>query len=546
MTLPDNRLNSAYQEMSCLAMKCRNEAQLPTLLGVVFKLLMGQSETIAEAVICRKSWHDERRKTMSNIGQNFIAGTWCNGQDNVANINPSDVTDLIGHYAQASRDQLDSALDAAKTAQKKWAATGLEARQTILMNIGNELMERRVELGTLLSREEGKPLAEGVGEIYRAGQFFTYYAAEILRQIGDTADSVRDGIEIDVRREPVGVVAIISPWNFPTATAVWKIAPALAFGNAVIWKPANLVPASAVALTEIIARQDIPHGLFNLVMGPGGSIGQSLIESPAIDAISFTGSLEVGKQIAVAAVGNLTKIQMEMGSKNALAIMDDGDLDIAVATALGGAFGGTGQKCTASSRLVVHDAVHDEFVERLVAAASAMKVGHALADGTQIGPVVSAGQLQENLQWIDVAKQEGGEILCGGEQVSRDDDGYYMTPAVVAGTKNHWRINREEMFAPVAAVIRVGSYDEALEVVNDTDFGLTSGIITRSLARATHFRRNAQTGVVTINLPTAGTDYHVPFGGRGNSSYGPREQGGYAKEFYTIVKTSYIAAGKPE
>ncbi|NCW30579.1 MAG: aldehyde dehydrogenase family protein, partial [Alphaproteobacteria bacterium] len=384
---------------------------------------------------------------MSNIGQNFIAGTWCNGQDNVANINPSDVTDLIGHYAQASRDQLDSALDAAKTAQKKWAATGLEARQTILMNIGNELMERRVELGTLLSREEGKPLAEGVGEIYRAGQFFTYYAAEILRQIGDTADSVRDGIEIDVRREPVGVVAIISPWNFPTATAVWKIAPALAFGNAVIWKPANLVPASAVALTEIIARQDIPHGLFNLVMGAGGSIGQSLIESPAIDAISFTGSLEVGKQIAVAAVGNLTKIQMEMGSKNALAIMDDGDLDIAVATALGGAFGGTGQKCTASSRLVVHDAVHDEFVERLVAAASAMKVGHALADGTQIGPVVSAGQLQENLQWIDVAKQEGGEILCGGEQVSRDDDGYYMTPAVVAGTKNHWRINREEMFA---------------------------------------------------------------------------------------------------
>ena len=286
---------------------------------------------------------------MSDIGRNFIAGTWCIGEDTVTNINPSDITDLIGHYAQASRDELDRALDSAKTAQKKWAATDLEARQTILMNIGNELMERRAELGTLLSREEGKPRAEGIGEIYRAGQFFTYYAAEVLRQMGDTADSVRDGIEIDVRREPVGVVAIISPWNFPTATAVWKIAPALAFGNAVIWKPANLVPASAVALTEIIARQDIPHGLFNLVMAPGDSIGQSLIESSAIDAISFTGSLEVGKQIAVAAVGNLTKIQMEMGSKNALAIMDDADLDLAVATALGGAFGGTGQKCTASS-----------------------------------------------------------------------------------------------------------------------------------------------------------------------------------------------------
>ena len=483
---------------------------------------------------------------MSETGQNFIAGAWCDGQSTIANINPSDLSDQIGHYAQADSAQLDRALDAAQTAQKKWAATGLEARQTILMNIGNELMERRIELGTLLSREEGKPLAEGVGEIYRAGQFFTYYAAEVLRQIGDTADSVRDGIEIDVRREPGGVVAIISPWNFPTATAVWKIAPALAFGNAAIWKPANLVPASAVALSEIISRQDIPHGLFNLVMGPGGSIGQKLVESSAINAISFTGSLDVGKQIATAAIANLTKVQMEMGSKNALAIMDDGDLDLAIATALGGAFGGTGQKCTASSRLVVHEAIHDEFADRLVAAASAMKVGHALADGTQIGPVVSAGQLAENLQWMETAKQEGGEVLCGGETVSRDHDGYYMTPAVIGGTKNDWRINREEMFAPIACIIKVGSYDEALDVVNDTDFGLTSGIITRSLARATHFRRNAQTGVVTINLPTAGTDYHVPFGGRGNSSYGPREQGSYAAEFYTIVKTSYIAAGKPE
>ena len=483
---------------------------------------------------------------MSKIGLNFIAGSWQSGHTDVENINPSDIEDVIGHYTQADRVQLDAALDAAKSAQRKWTATGLEARQTILMNIGNELIERRVELGTLLSREEGKPLAEGVGEVFRAGQFFTYYAAEVLRQIGDTADSVRDSVEIDVRREPVGVVAIISPWNFPTATAVWKIAPALAFGNAVIWKPANLVPASAVALTEIVARQDIPHGLFNLVMGPGGDIGHQLAKSPAVDAISFTGSLDVGKQIAGAAVANLTKVQMEMGSKNALAIMDDSDLDLAVAAALGGAFGGTGQKCTASSRLVVHEKIHDEFVDRLVASASAMRVGHALQDGTQIGPVVSAGQLAENLRWVDIAKQEGGDILCGGETVSREHEGYYMTPCVVAGTKNDWSINREEMFAPIACVIKVGSYDEALDVVNDTHFGLTSGIITRSLAYATHFRRNANTGVVTINLPTAGTDYHVPFGGRGNSSYGPREQGGYAKEFYTTVKTSYIAAGNPE
>ena len=482
---------------------------------------------------------------MTETKNNFIAGEWLAGDTSIENRNPSDLSDVIGHFAQASSSQLTKAVDAARSAQKIWAATGLEARQTVLMNIGNELMERSAELGTLLSREEGKPLAEGKGEVYRAGQFFTYYAAEVLRQIGDTADSVRPNIEIDVRREPVGTVAIVSPWNFPTATAVWKIAPALAFGNAVIWKPANLVPASAVALAEIISRQDLPAGLFNLVMGAGGSIGQQLIESPAIDAISFTGSVEVGKQIAQSAIGNLTKVQMEMGSKNALAVMDDGDMEIAVAAALGGAFGGTGQKCTASSRLIVHSAVHDEFVERLAAGAAAMVVDNALKDGTQIGPVVSQTQLDENMAYMELAKSEGGEIICGGDRVSRDTDGYYMTPAVVAGTSNDWRINKEEMFAPIACVIKADSYDEALHLVNDTHFGLTSGIVTRDLARASHFRRNSRTGCVMVNLPTAGTDYHVPFGGRGSSSYGPREQGGYAVEFYTTVKTAYISSGTP-
>ncbi len=300
---------------------------------------------------------------MADLQKNYIAGEWVAGDGEVENRNPSDLSDVIGHYAQASTTQLDDVIVSAKTAQKEWAATGLEQKQTALMNIGNELMARAEELGTLLSREEGKPLAEGKGEVYRAGQFFTYYAHEVLRQLGENADSVRPGIEVDVRREPVGTVAVISPWNFPTATASWKIAPALAFGNAVIWKPANITPASAVALTEIIARQDLPEGLFNLVMGAGRAVGQSLVESTGVNAISFTGSVPVGRGIAQAAVGNFTKLQMEMGSKNALAVMEDGDLDIAVAVALGGAFGGTGQKCTASSRLIVHEAVHDTFVE---------------------------------------------------------------------------------------------------------------------------------------------------------------------------------------
>ncbi len=482
---------------------------------------------------------------MAELHKNYIAGDWVEGVGTVENRNPSDLSDVVGHYAQASTDQMEDAISAAKTAQAEWAGYGLEAKQNALMNIGNEMMARAEELGTLLSREEGKPLAEGKGEVYRAGQFFTYYAHECLRQLGENADSVRPGIEVDVRREPVGTVAVISPWNFPTATASWKIAPALAFGNALIWKPANITPASAVALTEIIARQDIPKGLFNLVMGAGRDVGQRLVENSGINAISFTGSVPVGRGIAQAAVGNFTKLQMEMGSKNALAVMEDGDLDIAVAVALGGAFGGTGQKCTASSRLIVHEAVHDAFVEKLIAGAKAMKVGHALAEGTQMGPVVSQQQLDENMAYVDLGHSEGAELACGGERLELETNGYYMSPGVFLNTTNTMRINSEEMFAPLTAVIKVGSYDEALATVNDTEFGLTSGIVTRDLARATHFRRNADTGVVTVNLPTAGTDYHVPFGGRGQSSYGPREQGTYAREFYTTVKTSYIAAGTP-
>ena len=408
---------------------------------------------------------------------------------------------------------------------------------------GDDSSQRRA--GRAIVSREGKPLVEGKGEIYRAGQFFTYYAAEVLRQNGDTADSVRAGIEVDVRREAMGTVAIISPWNFPTATASWKIAPALAFGNAVIWKPANLTPASAVALSEIISRQDIPEGLFNLVMGSGASIGQALAESSQVDAISFTGSYDVGRQIATAAAKNLTKFQLELGSKNPLVIMDDADMDVAVAAATAGAYGSTGQKCTASSRLVVHEKVHDEFVDRMSKSTSALKVGHALEEGTQIGPAVSEQQLKSNLDYMDLARKEGCEVVCGGDALELKTPGYYMQPALLTGGDNAMRLNREELFAPMACVIKVVSYDEALKVANDTEFGLVSGIITRSLARASHFRRNAEAGCVMVNLPTAGTDYHVPFGGRKNSSFGPREQGQYAKELYTQVKTSYILAGNP-
>ena len=477
---------------------------------------------------------------------NWIAGEWVGSDARIENINPSDTRDVIGLYAQANFDDLERSVKAAINAQKQWRAKPLEARQAVLDRIGRALMENADSLGELLSREEGKTRPEGRGEIYRAGQFFTYYAAEVLRQMGDTADSVRPGIEIDVRREPVGVVAIISPWNFPMATAAWKIAPALAFGNAVIWKPANLTPASAVALTEIIAQQDIPAGLFNLLMGSGSVLGDGLTAHPGVDAVSFTGSVDVGRKVAMQAASHFAKVQLEMGSKNALLVMDDADLDLAVQTAANGAFGSTGQKCTASSRLVAHDTVLDAFVDKLQKHMQGLVVGHALDATTQIGPVSSLTQLNENIRYLGVGRNEGAELLCGGELLELETPGYFMQPALFINTNNSMTINREEMFAPIASVIGVGSYEEGLATVNDTKFGLTSGIMTRSLARANHFRRNAQTGCVMVNLPTAGTDYHVPFGGRGDSSYGSREQGQYAVEFYTTVKTSYIAQGEPE
>lgn len=478
--------------------------------------------------------------------RNLIAGRWRHGDETIADVNPSDLSDVIGHFAQAGTADVDDAVAAARGAQPTWWAAGIQRRHDVLMQIGTELMARAAEIGALLSREEGKPLAEGKGEVYRAGQFFTWFAAEALRCQGDQAESVRPGIEIEVRREPVGVVAIVTPWNFPVATPAWKIAPALAYGNAVVWKPANLTPASAVALAQVIDRAGLPPGTFNLVMGPGGAVGDRLVGHPDVAAVSFTGSVEVGSGIAARVLANRARLQMEMGSKNPMLIMDDCDIDLAVAHSCNAAFGGTGQKCTAASRLIVHRKVLDMFTDRLVRAAEALQVGHALAEGIQIGPVVSAAQLEGNMGWIDRGKAEGAELLTGGQRLERPTTGHFMAPAVFAGTRNDMAMNRVEMFAPITCIIPADSYAEALSIANDTPFGLTAGIMTASLARAAHFRANMRAGCVMVNLPTAGTDYHVPFGGRGLSSFGPREQGRYAAEFFTAVKTAYMAAGVPE
>eukprot|EP01029_Cantina_marsupialis_P007940 TRINITY_DN1909_c0_g1_i4.p1 TRINITY_DN1909_c0_g1~~TRINITY_DN1909_c0_g1_i4.p1 ORF type:complete len:488 (-),score=48.91 TRINITY_DN1909_c0_g1_i4:755-2218(-) len=469
----------------------------------------------------------------------YIGGEWQAGVSTVANINPSDISENIGNFAQASAEQVQQAISAAKYAQPEWEKTPIERKQAVLQAIGDELIARCDELGTLLSREEGKPFAEGRGEIYRAGQFFQYFAAEVLRQIGDNADSVRPGVSVEVTREAVGVIGIISPWNFPTATAAWKIAPALAFGNSVIWKPANLTPASAVALTEIIHRQGIPAGTFNLVLGSGSTVGDALINSKEVNGVSFTGSVDTGRKVAAATAPNFVRCQLEMGSKNALVIADDADIQTAVEATIAGSFSGAGQKCTASSRLVVMDSVHDQYVEALIKRMSELKVGHALEEGVFMGPVVDGNQLESNLGWVEKARQSGGELAFGGERLSMQHEGFYMAPTLFLNTKNDWEVNQEEVFAPMASVIRVADLDEAIATTNDTRFGLTGGIITQSLRTSALFKQQAQTGCVMVNLPTAGTDYHVPFGGRKESSFGPREQGQYAKEFYTVVKTAY-------
>lgn len=470
---------------------------------------------------------------------NFIGGEWTTSGQTIANVNPSDTSDIVGQYASATPDEAMQAVDAARDAFSNWSQSGLEARKAILDKIGDELIARKDELGTLLSREEGKPLAEGIGEVGRAGQFFHYFAAEVLRQMGEHTPSVRPGVDVDVSREPLGVVGLITPWNFPIAIAAWKIAPALAFGNTVVLKAAELVPASAWALTEIISRSGLPAGALNLVTGPGSTTGDALTRADGVDAISFTGSVTVGRRIAKNAIDHMARVQLEMGSKNALIVLNDADIDVAVQCAINGAFFGTGQKCTASSRLVVEDGIHDEFVKRMTAAMKQLVVGHALDPNTQIGPVVDERQFEQNLRYLQLAKDEGATLAYGGETPKLDTDGYFMTPALFADTTNDMRVNREEIFGPMTCVIRVGSYEEALAVSNDTDFGLTAGIITTSLKHSAHFRRHSQSGCVMVNLPTAGADYHVPFGGRKASSYGPREQGLYAKEFYTVVKTSY-------
>ena len=476
------------------------------------------------------------------MNKNFIAGQWVEGTQSSANINPSDTRDVIGQYAQADAAQVKEAIAAAHAAFPAWSTTTPQQRADALDAAGSEILARRTELGDLLAREEGKTLPEAIGEVVRAGQIFKFFAGEALRMGGEIVPSVRPGVGVEITREPLGVIGLITPWNFPIAIPAWKIAPALAFGNCVVFKPAELVPGSAWALAEILSRCGLPAGVFNLTIGRGSQIGSALLEDERVSGVSFTGSVATGQRVAQACLARGAKFQLEMGGKNPMVVLDDADLGVAVNCAVQSAFFSTGQRCTASSRIVVTEGIHDRFVAAVVERMKTLKVDDARKQGTDIGPVVDERQLAQDMQYLDIGRAEGAKLAFGGERVQRDAPGHYLSPALFTETTNAMRINREEIFGPVASVIRVKNYEEALAMANDTPFGLSTGIATTSLKYATHFKRHAQAGMVMVNVPTAGVDYHVPFGGRKGSSYGPREQGRYAAEFYTTVKTAYTMA----
>ena len=473
------------------------------------------------------------------IHKNFIAGSWVDSGSETENINPSDISDIVGVYSRAKNDLAKQAIAAARKAFKPWQYSTPQQRFDVLDFVGSEILARKEELGRLLSREEGKTLAEGIGEATRAGQIFKFFAGEALRIEGDIVSSVRPGASVEVTREPLGVIGVITPWNFPIAIPAWKIAPALAYGNCVVFKPAGLVPGCAWALTEILSRSGLPEGVFNLVMGRGPEVGQTILEQSEVNAVTFTGSFATGRQVATACAARGARFQLEMGGKNPLVVLDDADLKTAVECAVNGAFFSTGQRCTASSRLIVTRDIHDKFVDAVTERMKGLVVDNALKEGTHIGPVVDESQLDQDLDYLRIGREEGARLAYGGKRLNRDTEGFYLEPALFTGANNSMRIAREEIFGPVAAVIRVKDYEEALATANDTDFGLSSGICTTSLKHASHFKRNSDAGMVMVNLPTAGVDYHVPFGGRKGSSYGPREQGRYATDFYTTVKTAY-------
>jgi alpha-ketoglutaric semialdehyde dehydrogenase len=473
--------------------------------------------------------------------KNFIGGEWVPADSGEVSeiVNPANPSETLGTTPKSGEAETQRAIEAAAAALPEWKATLPSERGAILMKVGDIIESKTEELAKLMVREAGKPMGESLLEVARAAAIFRYYGSEGWRMPGVMPPSTRPGIQVSSVREPLGVVALITPWNFPLAIPSWKLAPALICGNTVVIKPASNASLNAAELVRILAEAGLPDGVLNMVTGSGGSVGDPLVTDPRVKGVSFTGSTSVGLSIQERAVGK--KVQLEMGGKNPYLVMEDADLEDAAAKIAYGAFGYAGQKCTASSRAVVIESVYEEFLEELKKATEATKFGDPLDDDTAAGPVVNKSQYDSILEALETAKKDGRVVLEGGVMGS-EEEGYYIAPTIVADVDNSSETAQEEIFGPVLAVIRARDFDHAVEIANDTRYGLTAGIATRSLRYAHEFAVRSESGLVNVNVPTAGVEFQVPFGGNKESGVGGREQGMAAIDFYSAWKTVALRA----
>jgi aldehyde dehydrogenase (NAD+) len=476
--------------------------------------------------------------------RNFIGGEWVASEasKSTPNLNPADTRDVLGHVPMSTADEARRAADAAKAAFPAWRDTPAPVRGRVLFRAQQILDAEKDELARLLSREEGKTVKEALGEIQRSINILEYTAAEGRRIGGHTVPSELPSNFCYTIRQPIGVVACITPWNFPVAIPVWKIAPALVSGNTVVFKPATLTPATAGAVVSIFERAGLPGGVLNMVLGSGGTVGNALLDHEAVHAVSFTGSNEVGAEIYARGASRMIRVQAEMGGKNPVVVLADADLDLAVEATAQGAFGSTGQRCTATSRVIVEESIADRFVERLVARAKKVKVGAGLDPATDMGPAVDKNQLQTDLDYIGIGAKEKAVLACGGRRLEEGPfaHGHFVEPTVFDRVAPKMRIAQEEIFGPVVSVVRVKDFEEAMDAANDVKFGLSSSIFTTDASTIFRFTDRIEAGIVHINSGTPGGEAQLPFGGMKGTGIGPREQGQTAIEFFTEIKTVYV------
>lgn len=470
----------------------------------------------------------------------LIAGGSGGGNGSFERRNPSDTREVVSIATHANAADVDTAVAAARAAFPGWARTTPQARADLLDRVGNLVHARHQDFAVLLAREEGKTLPEARAEITKTAQLFKFYAGEAIRGGGRHVRSLRDGIDVDVVAEPRGVAALVTPWNFPVSIPAWKLAPALAYGNCAILKPSELTPGCARKLADVIVDAGFPEGVFQMLLG-GGDVGSALVSHPGVDLVSFTGSSATGHAIAQLVEGRQAQLQLELGGKNPLIVMADADIDAALDAAVKGAFYSTGQRCTASSRIIVEAPIADRFSEALLDRMKSLVIEHALAPGAQIGPLVSERQLAGVQASLAKAKAEGASLAAGGELLDRTTPGHFMAPALFVDTRPDDFVNRHELFGPVASVQRASGLEEAIALANGTPYGLSAGIYTASHAAITAFKRSSTAGMLMVNLQTVGTDYHVPFGGNGESGYGVREMGPEVASFFTRSRTIYTA-----